>query len=139
MSDYVEQFSSKVDWAIPFQRTGRFPLERSDLFASYADAVKYAAGNIEDPDSRKLCGTSYVGQIITVIENGSVSAYQISTSRTLSQVGRTYSLPVASDTTLGGVKINKEKGIGIDEFGFIYADLPALTIEEIDEITSKIL
>lgn len=139
MSDYVEQFSSKVDWAIPFQRTGRFPLERSDLFASYADAVKYAAGNIEDPDSRKLCGTSYVGQIITVIENGSVSAYQISTSRTLSQVGRTYNLPVASDTTLGGVKINKEKGIGIDELGFIYADLPALTIEEIDEITSKIL
>ena len=137
MSEYVEQFSSKVDWAIPFQRTGQFPLERSEMFASYDDAVKYAAGNINDPDSRKLCGTSYIGQIITVFENGIVSSYQISPSRTLSKFGRTYSLPVASKEALGGIKIDEALGIGIDEFGFIYANLPALTTEDIDEIINK--
>lgn len=134
---YTEQFTSKVDWAIPFQRTGQFPLDRSDLFASYEDAVKYAAGDINDPDSRKLCGTSYIGQIITVFEKGTVSAYQISAARTLSRVGHTYILPTASETTLGGVKIDGKRGIGIDEFGFAYADLPALTNEDIDEIVNK--
>lgn len=134
---YIEQFSDKLDWAIPFQRTGKFPLDRSDLFSSYEDAVKYAAGNMDDPDSRKLCGTSYIGQIITVVENGNVSAYQISASRTLSQVGRTYSIPMASETTLGGVKIDGKNGIGIDENGFVYADLPSLTNEDIDEIVNN--
>ena len=42
MSDYVENFTSKLDWAKPFQRTGAFPLDRSDLFSSYEDALKYA-------------------------------------------------------------------------------------------------
>ena len=92
---------------------------------------------MDDPDSRKLCGISYIGQIITVIENGNVSAYQISASRTLSQVGRTYSIPMASETTLGGVKIDGKNGIGIDENGFVYADLPSLTNEDIDEIVNK--
>lgn len=87
MANYVENFSSKLDWAMPFQRTGKFPLDRTDLFSSYADAVKYAAGNTSDPDSRELCGTSYVGQIITVIENDVVTVYKIQSDRTLKEVG----------------------------------------------------
>jgi hypothetical protein len=77
MADYIENFASKLDFAMPFQRTGKFPLDRTDLFSSYADAVKYAAGDTADPDSRALCGTSYVGQVITVFENDVVdlSAY----------------------------------------------------------------
>mgnify|MGYP007095648723 FL=1 len=54
----VEQ-TSKLDWAMPFQRTGAFPLDRSSVFSSYADAVKYAAG--AGDDERGLGGTSYVG------------------------------------------------------------------------------
>ena len=45
MADYIENFASKLDFAMPFQRTGKFPLDRTDLFSSYADAVKYAAGD----------------------------------------------------------------------------------------------
>lgn len=87
MANYTETFTSKLDWAMPFQRTGKFPLDRTDLFSSYDDAVKYAAGNTADPDSRGLCGTSYVGQIITVYENDAVTCYKIDPDRKLKEVG----------------------------------------------------
>lgn len=87
MANYTENFASKLDWAMPFQRTGKFPLDRTDLFSSYADAVKYAAGNTADPDSRELCGTSYVGQVIVVYENSTVSVYKIEEDRSLKEVG----------------------------------------------------
>lgn len=88
MANYTETFNSKLDWAMPFQRTGNFPLDRTDLFSSYADAVKYAAGDTSDPDSRALCGTSYVGQVITVFENDVVTVYKIEADRSLSEVGK---------------------------------------------------
>ena len=79
--------NSKLDWALPFQRTGDFPLDRSTMFSSYADAVKYAAGDMTDPDERGLCGTSYIGQIITVFENDVVTSYEINADRTLKELG----------------------------------------------------
>lgn len=88
MANYVESFASKLDWAMPFQRTGKFPLDRTDLFSTYADAVKYAAGNTADPDTRALCGTSYVGQIITVFEDDVVTVYKINADRSLAEVGK---------------------------------------------------
>lgn len=91
---YTENFNSKLDWAMPFQRTGKFPLDRTQLFSSYADAVAYAKG--DGSDSRKLGGTSYVGQIIVVIENGQVLAYKIDADRTISSLN---SDTTASDKT----------------------------------------
>lgn len=88
MANYTENFNSKLDWAMPFQRTGAFPLDRTDLFDSYADAVKYAAGNVNDPDKRGLCGSSYVGQQITVFENGTVTHYTIMADRTLQSAAK---------------------------------------------------
>ena len=87
MANYTENFGSKLDWAMPFQRTGAFPIDRSSEFSSYADAVKYAAGNTADPDSRGLCGTSYIGQVITVYENDEVNLYQIQADRSIKKVG----------------------------------------------------
>lgn len=87
MAKYTENFTSKVDWAMPFQRTGAFPLDRSTMFDSYTDAVKYAAGNLADPDSRNLCGSSYIGQTISVFEADKVTLYKIVADRTLSEIG----------------------------------------------------
>lgn len=103
MSNYTEVFASKLDWAMPFQRTGKFPLDRTDLFGSYADAVKYAAGNTSDPDSRGLCGTSYVGQIITVYEDSLVTVYKINEDRTISEVGKGVVADDASLVVVDGV------------------------------------
>lgn len=86
MANYVDN-GNKLDWALPFQRTGDFPIDRSSMFSSYADAVKYAKGDSTDPDSRGLQGSSYVGQIITVFENNVVNVYKIEADRSLTLVG----------------------------------------------------
>lgn len=80
----VEQ-TSKLDWAMPFQRTGAFPLDRSSVFSSLEDAEKYAKGTGED--QRGLGGTSYVGQTISVYNDGSVTLYIIEADRSLKEVG----------------------------------------------------
>lgn len=59
---------------MPFQRTGAFPLDRTAIFSSLADAKLYAT---KGEDSRQLSGTSYIGQIIVVYENDTVAAYII--------------------------------------------------------------
>lgn len=56
------------------------------MFASYDDAVKYAAGNRRDPDERHLFAHSYVGQIITVYEDGVVSVYKIEEDKSLTKI-----------------------------------------------------
>ena len=81
MASYQEDFKGKIDLSLPFQRTGKFPLDRSSVFSSYADALAYAKQ--DESDSRKLGGASYVGQIIAVYGNNQagtgieVSAYLI--------------------------------------------------------------
>ena len=67
MASYQESFKNKLDWQMPFQRTGKFPLDRSSIFSSYADALAYAKQDLSD--KRKLGATSYVGQIVTVYGN----------------------------------------------------------------------
>ena len=67
MASYQEVFTSKLDWAMPFQRTGKFPLDRSSIFDSYADALAYAKQ--DGSDKRSLGGSSYIGQIIAVYGN----------------------------------------------------------------------
>lgn len=90
MAEYIENVigqTSKLDWAFPFQRTGAFPLDRSVLFSSLADAKAYAQG--DGSDERALGGTSYVGQIISVLDEGEVAAYVITKARGLMKLAAT--------------------------------------------------
>lgn len=90
MAEYIENVleqTSKLDWAMPFQRTGAFPLDRSTLFSSLADAKAYAKG--DGSDERSLGGASYVGQVIAVLEDDTVNAYLISKSRALTKLAAT--------------------------------------------------
>lgn len=109
MAEYildVKSQTSKLDWAFPFQRTGAFPIDRSAVFSSLIDAQNYALGagdGEEAKDERKLGGTSYVGQVISVYEaaieadeeNGieaspaSVNAYIITPTRSLMKLAAT--------------------------------------------------
>ena len=99
MAEYILDVlnqTSKLDWAFPFQRTGAFPLDRSAVFSSLADAQAYAVG--DGSDERELGGTSYVGQIISVYEaavgeNGvaSTNAYIITPERGLLKLAATTS------------------------------------------------
>lgn len=85
MANYIETFKSKMDWGNVFVRTGDFPLDRSSIFSSYADAVLYAKG--DGSDSRGLGKTSYIGQILSVYESGEVKVYVIKEDRSLDAVG----------------------------------------------------
>ena len=77
---YIET-GGNLDWALKFNRTGTFPLDRSSMFSSYADALAYA--KMDGSDSRQIGGTAYIGQLIAVYGPGAdgstaeVSAYII--------------------------------------------------------------
>lgn len=126
MADYILDVlnqTSKLDWAFPFQRTGAFPLDRSSLFTSYEDAVLYASGVAND--ERKLGGTSYVGQPISVYDASAnaVTLYIINPDRSLQAVG---------SSSLGdGVSIEIVDGkIQLKDFGIgYYAYVPATETE----------
>lgn len=83
---YKFEDNKLVDWGKIFSRGGAVPFERSQLFDSYEDAVNYAKG--DGSDKRKIGKTSYIGQIISVVENNTVSAYIINHSRELSDVSK---------------------------------------------------
>lgn len=98
---YTEEFKSKLDWAMPFQRTGKFPLDRSSIFSSYEDALKYAKQ--DGSDSRQLGGTSYVGQIITVYGTGNgVDAGEVVEAYIITAVGASASIMKLATTAATG-------------------------------------
>lgn len=100
MSSYSETFTSKLDWAMPFQRTGTFPLDRSSIFSSYSDALNYAKQ--DGTDSRKLGGTSYIGQIIAVYGNGSDGTTQEVAAYIITAVGTSAALMKLAQTSSTG-------------------------------------
>lgn len=67
-------FNSKMGWGNVFERSYATPLDRTSLFITKADALAYAKGG---SDTRGLSGTSYPGQIITVLESGQPKVYVI--------------------------------------------------------------
>ena len=108
MAKYQEAFTGKLDWAMPFQRSGGFPLDRSSMFESYADALAYAKQDLTD--SRKLGATAYVGQLIVVYGNDAgVTDAQGNTTYTqevagyiITAVGESASLMKLAQTTASG-------------------------------------
>lgn len=95
MASYIDNSASTQSIGVSYSRTKSVPLDRSSMFSSYSDAVEYAKGQYKADgearakahDSRKLAGTSYVGQILTVYENDIVSVYKIDYDRSLKIIG----------------------------------------------------
>ena len=123
MSEYIFDVvsqTSKLDWAYAFQRTGAFPLDRTSLFSSLADAEAYAKG--DESDARKVGGVSYVGQPVSVYDadNNSVALYIIDADRSLKEIG---SASLAADDS--SIEIVNDK-VQLKNFGVnYYAYVPA--------------
>lgn len=133
MADYILDVvnqTSKLDWAFPFQRTGAFPLDRSSLFGSLTDALAYASGAAND--ERKLGGTSYVGQPISVydVDTNSVTLYIINPDRSLKEVGST---PLGDNLSVeivdGKVQL-KDFGVGYYAYSPAETDDSGVVIKE---------
>lgn len=134
MSEYIENVvsqTSKLDWAFPFQRTGKWPLDRTELFSSFDDAVLYAKG--DGSDERALGGASYVGQSISVFdtEKNTVTRYVIDIDRSLKPIG---SAPIGDNLSIEIV----DGKIQLKNFSKnYYKFIPAVKNEETGEIISE--
>jgi hypothetical protein len=84
-TSYTKQYNALLDWAKPFERKKPYPLDSTSIFSSLADATAYASG--DGTDSGKLGGAAYVGQIITVYQEGEVTVYTIQEDRSLKEIG----------------------------------------------------
>lgn len=107
MANYVDSNFNFLGFPMGFQRDLGFALDRSEIFDSYEDAVKYATGTLVDAekDKRKLAPTSYVGQKISVVTADSVAVYVIDTDRTLRR------LDVKAVTVDGIVIVEGDSGL----------------------------
>ena len=70
MAKIIETFNNISEYPNSFKRQGAFPLDSKSVFQSLNDAKSYAQ---DTSDS----ATSYVGQIISVVENNTVNVYKI--------------------------------------------------------------
>lgn len=88
MASYTDSNFKFLGFPMGFQRDLGFALDRSEIFDSYEDAVKYASGTLveAEKDKRKLAPTSYVGQKISVVTDTEVSIYVIETDRSLRRI-----------------------------------------------------
>lgn len=107
MATYVDSNFNFLGFPMGFQRDLGFALDRSEIFDSYADAVKYASGTLVDAekDKRKLSPTSYVGQKISVVTDSAVEVYVIDTDRSLRR------LDVQAVTVDGVVIVQGDSGL----------------------------
>lgn len=144
--DYNSIKSAQIaDWVKIFNRTSAIPLERTQLFNSYSDALKYAAG--DGTDERELGKTSYIGQILTVYENDTTKVYVINASRTLTEItnqspsSNTWATKEYVDTTVAGAVTGLFKFKGSDTGAAINAiqdAKPGDVWNVTDEITLKV-
>lgn len=148
MAEYILDVmsqTSKLDWAFPFQRTGAFPIDRSAVFSSLADAQNYALGvneGEEAKDERKLGGTSYVGQIISVYEApegedgvASVNAYIITPTRQLLKLAAT---TVSGDIVTDVTNLQEEVNVVIQNITNIEEAVETKAeLEYVDEELAK--
>ena len=124
---YVE-IGGKLDWALMFARTGKFPLDRSSMFSSYADALAYAKQ--DGTDSRKIGGTAYVGQIVTVYGPGADNQTEEVAAYIITVVGQNAALQKLAQSSATG------------DYGEDIANLQAAMSaaqEDITEIQGKLI
>lgn len=113
-NSYKENFKSYTDWGTVIVRSNKTPLDRTSIFGSYEDALKYAKG--DGSDKNKLGKTSYIGQFLSVHEKGSVEIYQIigddtktPIERSLRKVTNEVDLKQLNETLSNNINSNQDR------------------------------
>ena len=97
---YIDNPAIRLDWAKSFNRTSAEPLDRSSIFASYADALAYAKQ--DGTDSRQIGKTSYVGQVVVVYGPGSDGSTEEVSAYIITAVGAGATLVKLASSTASG-------------------------------------
>lgn len=115
MSKYVEPKDSKqLSWKVAMKRENALPLDRSSLFTSLDDAIKYVKGE----DTSK--GTPYIGQIISISTDEGVSVYKV---ESLTENGL---VDITEDAgKIKGITVNESDPITINDEGIVDISLEA--------------
>ena len=134
---FVDNYG-KLDWALEFNRTGTFPLDRSTMFSSYADALAYA--KMDGSDSREIGGTAYIGQLIAVYGPGVDGSTQEVAAYIITAVGEGATLQKLAQSSASGDYgediANLQAAVGAIQGditaieGSIYSDAEQRTLKE---------
>ena len=81
---YNKDLISTMNFAVSFKPQSAFPLDSRSMFGTYNEAY-VAAQSAENAGSTNTI--YYIGQILTVFENGIVSHYSIQADKTLKAIG----------------------------------------------------
>lgn len=100
-----------LSFAVAFDPSGAFPLDARSMFGSFSAAAT-AAASAEMPGSSN--SKYYIGQQITVLENGIVSHYSIQPDKTLKAIGAQV---VGDDKT---ITIGEDGKLSLKSFGNEY-------------------
>lgn len=84
MANSYKDITNILNFAVALKPTSAFPLDARSMFGSYAAAVA-AAATAEEPGSTN--SIYYIGQTLTVYENGIVADYKIQADKTLKAAG----------------------------------------------------
>ena len=111
MAQSYEKITNTLNFSVSLNPTSAFPLDARSMFGSYEAAV-IAAASAENAGSANT--VYYIGQQLTVFENGIVSTYLIQPDKTLKAVGA----EVIGDNK--SVVIGNAGSIGLKSFGVNY-------------------
>ena len=109
MASY-EGISNILSFAVSLRPDAAFPLDARSMFGSYA-AAEAAAASAVAPGSSD--GIYYIGQTLTVYENGVVADYKIQENKTLKAIGASV---IGDDKTV----VVKDEKLSLKYFGEKY-------------------
>ena len=97
----------KLNFSVSFNRTSAFPIEANSYFESLAAAQEAAATAVAVGSAES---TYYIGQTLTVVENGASKSYIIQPDKTLGDYVTTEQLASKQDILVSGTNIKTLNG-----------------------------
>lgn len=119
MAESYNKISNLLNYSVSLNPTAAFPLDARSMFGTKA-AADAAAATAENAGSTNT--VYYIGQILTVYENGVVSHYSIQEDKTLKEVGS----QVVGDNQAIVVNAKGQvtmKGFGTEYYKYISKDI----------------
>lgn len=95
----------KLNFSVGFKKTSAFPLDVDSYFTSLEEAQQAASTAVEPGSSDSVY---YIGQTLTVVENGSTASYNIQPDKTLKPIGTINNVEVSIDDQVGTPSVTAE-------------------------------
>ena len=116
---YNKDLISTMNFAVSFKPQSAFPLDSRSMFGTYNEAY-VAAQSAENAGSTNTI--YYIGQILTVFENGIVSHYSIQADKTLKAIGASV-IGDEKTITVGEDGVLSLKNFGVKYFKYVSKDI----------------